>query len=338
MKKVIIAVLVLITLTLYGCSVTTNNLTTTNDGYDTNVKMIGLEYDNLSDVSTNKDNLVVTDLTYTSPDKIQKIDYIFPEETLIFTIIIEDPNYEFISLQSIVFNNETIRGNTDDAITETRDCGENICIDFPHIVKADIINYTVTQVKFTKANSETGFAIINEDSLNTVTIEIYTNSIYPYVHESVNLLNTWIENMNYYNDNYVFTNSEWEALWEDFFVTRTLKILNFEDSINYATDDILNPDNTDVWMYAGATYGIMGMLELTTSTKIFMHNGQSVSFAGPTLSNYYFEERYSDIYFYNIDNSIYANILGYEIFVIEMGKRTRFAYLEEADYQLYQQE
>jgi hypothetical protein len=324
--------------TLYGCGVTTNDLTTSNNPYDTQVKVVGLEYDYISDISNFRENPVLIELAFSPVNMIEKIDYIFPEEVLVFTIIIEDPNYEFVSLQSIVFNEETIRANTDDAITETRDCGENICIDFPYIVKADVINYTVTQVKFAKANSETGFAIIDESSMNSLTLEIYTNSIYPYVHESVTLLNNWIQDMSYYSDYDAFTSNEWELLWEDFFVSRTLKIINLEDSPHFTDDDILNPDNTDAWMYATATEGILGMFALMPGIKICMHNGESVAISVPTFSNYYFEETYQDIYFFNEGNSIFVNILGYEVLVIEMGKRTRFAYLEESDYVLYTDE
>lgn len=334
MKKVIILFLLLMTSTLYACNVTTTNISTTAP-YDTEVKVVGLEYDYLTDVYNHSGKSSLQDLSYNYENKIKPIDYIFPEEVLIFTIIIEDPNFEFISLQSIVFNEETIRANTDDSITETRDCGENICIDFPYTVEAEVSTYTVSQVKFTKTNSETGFAIIDESSLNSVTLEIYTDTIYPYVSESVALLNSWVEDMIYYNDGDTFTNTEWDELWDDFFVSRTLKILNFEDSPNFATDDILNPDNTDAWMYANATYGILGMLEINPTIKICMHNGESVVISVPTFSNYYFEQRYEEIYFYNIDNSIYVNILGYDVFVIEMGKRTKFAYLEASDYVLY---
>ena len=335
MKKVIILFLLLMTSTLYACGMTTNDTTTSVNPNETAVKVVGLEYDYLSDVSNHLENSSLIDLKYNNVNKLERIDYIFPEEVLIFTIIIEDPNFEFISLQSIIFNEETIRANTDDAITETRDCGENICIDFPYTVEAEVSLYTVSQVKFTKANSETGFAIIDDSSFNSVTLEIYTDTVYPYVNESVALLNSWIEDMIYYNDGDTFTNTEWDDLWDDFFVSRTLKIVNFEDSPNFATDDILNPDNTDTWMYATATSGILGMLEINPSIKICMHNGESVAISVPTFSNYFFEAIYSEIYFYNVDNSIYVNILGYDVLVIEMGKRTRFEYLVESDYVLY---
>jgi len=129
MKKLVILGIALAILMLHGCVNNNSNLSTTEhltSAIETQVRIIRLDYTATVNMAVFSDVVQPSQLSYKTNYSVQELDYIFPEEILIFTVIIEDPNYEFVSLLSLNFNGEIIRANTDDSIVETRDCGENI--------------------------------------------------------------------------------------------------------------------------------------------------------------------------------------------------------------------
>ena len=260
-------------------------------------------------------------------------EYIFPGDILTFTIELEDPNFEFISLLSIKFNDQVIRANVDNSIVTTRDCGANICVDFPFEISADKSEYTVQEVKFAKLNSDSGVnAIIDNQSDRTIALEIYTNEIYPYVVESVQLLNDSIQNMLFFNDGVSLTVDEENRMLN----YRRFQIVNFSASVEPYFRLILNDNsyysendwndivfnwNTytfDHWTYNGIN-GIQEQPQFIDILHYGMMYGPNTPDDYPTeLRILYFENEYKDMFFYNVGNSIYVDILGKEHFVIEI--------------------
>ena len=169
MKKLILGITLILVLILVGCS---------DQSVSTSVKVVGLTYSN----ETNPSNVLRNNTVKlnSSKNEVNSNEYIFPGDELIFTVEIEDPNFEIISFLAIVFNGNTIRANTADSIVASRDCGSNICLDFPFVIESGISEYKVTEVKFAKLSITEGVsAIIDNSSNNIITLEIYEGSTSP---------------------------------------------------------------------------------------------------------------------------------------------------------------
>ena len=128
------------------------------------------------------------------------INYIFPGDDLAFTVEIEDPDFEFISLLSLKLNDQVIRANTSDAITSTRDCGLNICVDFPYPVSSGVTTYSLTELKFARLGSDDPIDALIENDAVSVSIEIWEDPVSPYVVDAVKLLNETLELLAIHND------------------------------------------------------------------------------------------------------------------------------------------
>ncbi len=189
--------ILVLTLFLAGCSASLND-----KGTSTSVKIVSLSYNSQNETLSKAENISNRILELSNSNSIiDTINYIYPGDVLTFTVELEDPNYEFISLLSITFNDEIIRANVDDTIVSTRDCGELICIDFPFEVEQGVTEYQVQNVTFAKLNTDVGVsAIIDDTSNNVVTIDVYEEEVYPYVVESVNHLNDMMSILNFYQE------------------------------------------------------------------------------------------------------------------------------------------
>lgn len=276
----------------------------------TSVRINDLQY--VLNSSTNSLNTVANNTIDNNDEEL-----ILIGDELIFTIILEDPNYEFVSLLYILFNNVVIRANTTDTIVITRDCGDNICIDFPYKVEENISIYSVDEVKFTQFDiNESVNAIIDTSSKNYIELDIYTNDIFPYVVESVELINELFNNMKFYN---VDDLNSSEDLYNESFFYRMLSIEGLEDS----PTNLTSSTEFDVFYIPGVGGPLQGVYfeecgfdcDGKTSTK-------------PHVKFFLFDKKYEGTYVKNNGNKLYINVLGEDYFIFEMGKRTRFIPLD----------
>ena len=300
---------------------------------NTKVRVVGLTYstsaEELASVPSNNTMRLLSNKLLA--DEVEE--YIFPGDILTFTVELEDPNFEFISLLSIKFNDQIIRANVDNSIVTTRDCGANICVDFPFEINADKSDYSVQEVKFAKLNSDNGVnAIIDNQSTKTVVINVYTDEIFPYVVESVLTLNNALKDMLFFNDNDFLSTEEVAMIGRN----RSFMIVNFPASIqpfvnlivstrSYFSNNLGNDIDFNKIDYDYVNY-------FTTEYDYAQQDAQRIElwhygyYYGPeTPNNYptillvhYIENRYREIFFFNIGNKIYVDILGNEYFVIEM--------------------
>jgi hypothetical protein len=257
--------------------------------------------------------------------------YIFPGDILTFTVQLQDPNYEFISLLAIRFNGQTIRANSDDSVVSTRDCGANICIDFPFEIQSGVTEYEVEEVKFAKLSSETGVnAIIDSSSNNSINLFYYDEEIFPYVLESIETLNLRINNLVYFNDG--------DSVEDEFnphkagYMERGFYLINysrntpaFQKIINH--NGIFNLDGMttaeieqipyDNWNY---NYDESGDHSFFSQHIFLSYIGQEYDVSVGYYFMYFafFEAMYKDVFFYNEGNKIYVDILGNQFFFLEM--------------------
>jgi|GEM_PF-5282896 len=312
-----LCLLFVISISLIGCT----NLSYTNENIDTStsVKVISLSYNNpYENVSTDPFNQV--NRLSLDNQSLNNINYIYPGDIFTFTVELEDPNFEFLSLLSITFNDQVIRGNVDDSILSTRDCGGNICIDFPFEIQSGISNYSIQEVKFAKLNTDVGIrAIIEDRSNNTVTLDVYEEEIYPYVRTSVDHLNNTLSILTFYNENNNFTSLQ--PIIEDW--NRIMIIDNFDASLQYAENINLSDDFTS---NIGSIPQRIGILD----------NGVSFEDGGLVEKTHLFiniyDEAYQDLYFFHIGNSIYVHIDNEDYLIIEMGQRTLIRSVSQDDF------
>lgn len=311
-----------LTLFLAGCSAGLGGATTTTSEAATNVKIVSLSYTNPLQTIESEFGETNTILELSNSfSYIEQINYIYPGDVLTFTVELADPNYEFISLLSITFNDSIIRANVDDSIVSTRDCGEFICIDFPFEVEAGVSQYQIQDVTFAKLNTDVGVsAIIDDTSSNVVSIDVYDEELYPYVVESVQNLNEMIEILNFYQETDDFTAITWNAIFQDW--SRVLVIDDFNSALEYAQEINLSDPFDTSFGSASQTLGIID-------------NGVEKDDGLVEKTHFYFnvyDTIYSEIYFYHIGNTIYVNIMDNDYLLIEMGQRTLIRTLNENDF------
>jgi hypothetical protein len=243
--------------------------------------------------------------------------YIFPGDILTFTVELEDPNYEFISLLAIRFNGQTIRANSDDSIVTTRDCGPNICVDFPFEIQAEVTEYVVQEVKFAKLSSDSGVnAIIDSNSENAVIVDIYNEEILPYVERSVENLNNGISKLSYYETPELFNEDDRPQ-----YSGRVFYIGNYDDELNWFSPiEIKGPRQDDKF----------GDLEqkiiVECGSYYFGAGGAAGVIDGPLITYNFYSSDYHATYFYNEKNSIYVSILSTSYLVFELEKSQQIHY------------
>jgi len=244
-------------------------------------------------------------------------EYIFPGDILTFTVKLEDPTFEFISLLAIKFNGVTIRANTNDSIVTTSDCGANICVNFPFEVSADVTEYTVEEVKFAKLSSESGIdAIIDNQSQNSLTLDIYTDEVFPSVYDSVEFLNQHFQSIEYFDMTAEEFNDAIPILDRlAIYHSRMLSILFLEDSPSTIDGTFMIDDDDFYYSQEFSHY--------------FIING-NITLKNDGYPEYHFHNEAfhisykNNIYVTNEKNKIYIYFKGNKYFLIEMGRRTQF--------------
>jgi hypothetical protein len=324
MKKILsLFVLVVFLFILASCESSTSN---------TKVRVVGLSYNSSESTVAAKPSINSMRLFSNRLLADEVEEYIFPGDIMTFTVEIEDPNFEFISLLSIKFNDQTIRGNVDDSIIATRDCGANICVDFPFEITADKSEYTVQEVKFAKLNSdEDKYAIIDNQSAITVTLDVYTDDLFPYVLESIQTLNNAIQNMEYFEDGATVDINTWNRISVIEYSGRTFYISNYNGDMYLDSLQIISQDIWLITMESGCCFypnQIYQGLYLTYSDYGY---GEFL-IKGPFIEFLFFESQFKNAYFYNEGNSIYLDLLGEKHFIIELHNSMRIMYFEPLQY------
>jgi hypothetical protein len=250
-------------------------------------------------------------------------EYIFPGDILTFTVKLEDPTFEFISLLAIKFNGVTIRANTNDSIVTTSDCGANICVNFPFEVSADVTEYTVEEVKFAKLSSESGInAIIDNQSQNSLVLDIYDELIFPNVQYSVDLLNNSVSELEFYTGDENLTGEEWNFISNPYSGGRGFYIDGISNVVN----------GNEFHVPEVRIYGPLGLTFITfTSLGVGLGEGLVINNNGylkdgnyyPIISFMFFHERYKDTSFSSIGNDIYINVLGVSYLVITINNNMK---------------
>jgi hypothetical protein len=266
---------------------------------------------------------------FNGPKRADEETYIFPGDILTFTVELEDPNFEFISLLAIKFNGQIIRANSDDSVVSTRDCGLNICVDFPFEIQSGVTQYEVEEVKFAKISSESSVnAIIDNVSINQVEIEIYEDSIHPFVEQSVDFLNNFFENL-------LFHGSVSSEYWDNSFLTRTVDVVNIDGShIDFTTPEKGKPFPFSASFGASATqiqsiYHIPRaewfskiMHEFNVPITMTENYERNYTTLNPVLIFNFIEKRFESVEFFSVENSIYIKIESIDYHLITLGKRT----------------
>ena len=327
-KKGMVILILLLFLTLTAC---------TSGAKQTKVKVVSLTYE------TQGQQLRANNIFKLNASK--PINYIFPGDELAFTVEIEDPDFEFISLLSLKLNDQMIRANTTDAITSTRDCGLNICVDFPYPVSSGVTTYSLTELKFATLGSDDPIDALIENDAVSVSIEIWEDSVSPYILDAVNLLNEVYSSLTFYENPMIFeTNEEANEFYvvdENSVGSRVLIILDFEGSIvinetiykNGKSENDLSEDDY-FWVY----YGLNEDGTYTGGTG----RGQAVSVniggfdmneAGvveyPSIGFGFFSLDLKDVYFSNIGNTIYVNFGDISVPLITLSNRTQIVRFSE---------
>jgi hypothetical protein len=260
-------------------------------------------------------------------------DYVYDRDVLIFTLELEDPNFEFIQLLSITFNNRLIRANVDNSITSTRDCGVNICIDFPFTIEKSILIYEVNEIKFSKSNViEPVNVRIEDDSIAKVELNVYLDSVFPNVLEVVNFLNSKVQNFEYYSNPLSVSSNDASNLisMQGIKAKRTFYFTGFNWN-NY-----IPPQPDYVW-YPNGIINSNGHEDPTELDFIYGSQGQHIGFnyvqlimsenggpglgiprPGPLLFFGLWDQKYQDAFFYNVENDLYLNVLGKTNFIISL--------------------
>lgn len=326
-KKGIVLLILSLFLTLTACS---------SGVEQTKVKVIGLSYDDQYTISqSNNKNFINLSFNKMSSEK-----YFYPGDNVQFTVKLEDPDYEFISLLAIKFNNETIRANVGNSIVETRDCGQNICIDFPFEVQAGVTEYTVQEVKFAKLNDENGLsAIIDGSSNNTVSLNVYDQEIYQYVEESVNFLQSFIDGLKFYTDEemtlLLINNPNIKDDVFNMIKSRTFKV----EEPNQDVFSSIYPDNNsleNIWYFdRNEKYDLDQQIALFWGwdletidrfdiSDMFVDNWDMHIHIGLLT------DEYNGMTVINKGNEIYLVINGVQYHFLTMGPNTRFVSLENS--------
>jgi hypothetical protein len=313
----------------------------------TSVRVVGLSFEGeIQPQNTNQRKSVQKLLNNNTLTNVSK-EYIFHGDILIFTIEIEDPNFEFISLLSVEFNDKIIRANVNDSIVKTSDCGLNICVNFPFEIDEKVSEYTVQSVKFAKLNNDSGVdAIIDNQSVTTKVLDIYNQEIYPYVLESVKTLNDAILIMNFYEYNShspedfetiralnrqfsIINFSREVASFEKLIDFREINFYSFNSSFNEDYDVIKSELDEEIITkeeYDQKYEELLDRYKNPVSQYLYIYrlNPKDCFGCGPDGSYYFefslFENKYKDAFFYNVGNSIFIDILGEEYFIIEIEK------------------
>ena len=324
MKKILTLIVLISSLfALSACQSTFSN---------TKVRVVGLSYrtsaEELASVPSNNTLRLLSNKLLA--DEVEE--YIFPGDFLTFTVELEDPNFEFISLLSIKFNDQIIRANVDNSIFTTRDCGANICVDFPFEIIAEKSEYSVQEVKFAKLNSDNGVnAIIDNQSAKSVVVDVYMDEVFPYVIESVQTLNYAIQNMKFYNEGDIVTIDEHNNVISDgssrnlFYISGfgnyiTEKYIIIDQSGTYGYPEFYELNIGDYWNYF-TDRGESGIEPSSALQSIHINQNTNTYEADRfafTIKFLYFEQKYNQIFFYNVGNQIFVNILGSEHFVLEI--------------------
>lgn len=274
-----------------------------------------------------------------------KSDLILPGDQLTFTIELEDPNFEFLSLLAVNFNDTLLRANSDDSIFSTRDCGLNICIDFPFVIQEGISTYTVNEVRFAKINVESGVsALINDSSINSIELDVYEEDVLPNVLEAVDTINAILENSPYKSTEAIkeeveTANSIHEYVRDQIYA-RSLKII---DSENYFSSNGFNemvfPSEIDesfglesphyesgfspfqqVAFFHGSDFEFIHLLyedmELLDSHYSFLDETMNL-FLG------LLDDTFSETFVYNEGNTIYISINGESTSLLTLERDSR---------------
>jgi hypothetical protein len=336
MKKLSLLILSFIfAISLIACS--TSNI-------DTNVRVKSISYKSNESSNVNVSFKSLIQLTGSKKISDDEPIYIFPNDVLTFTIELEDPNFEFISLLSVTFNNQVIRANVNNAIFETRDCGLNICIDFPFLINANVKTYRVDEVKFAKLSSDSGIsALIDRNSVNTITLDIYNEAVFPYVTEAISMLNDMVSDLSFYletdiekeNWNYFINQRQLQSsfvilkakqFFEEGFTYQILGSGIFEDE-GEGPVEVFDSFNIPNCCGIGQNINISFWNQLwdeENQKDIFLDYQYMISF-------FYIHKKYEDIFFYHEGNKIYVNILGSNYFLVEFYNDMRLKKL--SDYQ-----
>jgi hypothetical protein len=311
---------------------------------DTNVRVKSISYNNNESSNVNVSFKSLIQLSSSKKIVNETPVYVFPNDVLTFTIELEDSKFEFISLLSITFNNQVIRANVNNSIFETRDCGLNICVDFPFVINENINTYTVNEVKFAKLSNESGVsALIDRNSVNTITLDIYNEDVFPYVTEAVNILNDMMNELNFYletdieieNWNYFINQRQFQT---SFVILKAKEFVEegFHHQIigsGIYVDEGEGPVEVEELFVSPSGSGVAQQINISFWNQFWDEENQKDIFLDYqyVIGFFFIHKKYEDIFFYHEGNKIYVNILGTNHFFIEFFNDMRLKKL--SDYQ-----
>jgi hypothetical protein len=322
----------------------------------TSVRVLSLSYEGLLEAQSLSNPEKLTS-RFNGPKRVDDEEtYIFPGDILTFTVELEDPNYEFISLLSVKFNGVTIRANTNDSIVTTSDCGVNICVKFPFEVSANITEYKIEEVRFAKLNSESGVSAIIDNASNNKLIlnNLWYSESYPNVTRSVNEINELLSSLEYKNIDDLISmfqeTNEYKVIIQTLIKQRTLKVMNpshdvigdpnFGPStrlINFpsALDSAITIPNSVgnenktiqlIELFPGSDSEFVHYFYSDTAPIIDSDFEQYLGAYSPTFYfNLYFgmlDDSFSNVEAFNKGNDIYLLVNEEEVFLYRMGRDT----------------
>jgi hypothetical protein len=260
----------------------------------------------------------------------------FPGDTLKYTIEIEDPNYEFVSLIAIRFNGVVIRGNVGDSIISTRDCGNNICVEFPFVLQEGKTTYTLEDLRFARIDSSSAIsARIDENSQISIDISFYNETIFPFVGETIDKLNylsqnaTYLSSNNDYEENYLHEFYHYGFSYEDTWIgTRQLVLFNYQlnDPIERNFGSFQSKLSNQDMYYERTNHIKLIQKQYGAYTVDGFINRSSI-----VLEYHLILDVYQNTVFYNDGNDIYVTVADVNYLLFTMQNRSRFFSVLELD-------
>lgn len=300
-------------------------LSACNEGIETKVKVIDVTY-NTNEAISNKTITL-------KGSQARNMSVVFPGDIITITVIIEDPDYEFVSLLSIQINDTIIRANTEDTIASTRDCGVNICVDIPYEVELGVYTYSVNALKFVKLGLTESVDAIIDNTNNFIELAIHESSVSPYIEDAVVLLNEMYQSLIFY-DNYSITESSvWDSLYNE--SERRVIILNFDDVTFYENQVLPSGfsglDMLSDWFYAGNEQLGSHPQHIGVTADGFMIQGipEAIVYY-PSIYLYVYDTIYESLYFSHEGNTIYVNTQGASLKLMTFGLKTQLVRLENS--------
>jgi hypothetical protein len=209
-------------------------------------------------------------------------------------------------------------------------------VNFPFEVSADVTEYKVEEVKFAKLSSESGInAIIDNQSQNSLTLDIYDEPISPFVDEAVAKLNQLVSNSNYFDinssgDSAEEIYNETNQTANDFDGRHGNRIL-FIDNFEYSEELLITFDTFQVEFNNAPEEEPAQFTNFVKLTQVRSLDTNPIIYKNLFVYGLLTIE-HENTTFYREESKIYMSTNGSDYLIIEFQARTRMFFGDELGY------